>query len=134
MCHIETQLFACGLARGGKTTALRMIFDECKRAGWAPIIISCNGNFMRLEDESQSQAIMRLIYAELRLGFAEDDNSTRYVYDENALDMQLGSDVPVVLLIDELNTLACPIDAKASHLLKSLFLNKPNRFKGLYIA
>ena len=47
---------------------------------------------------------MRLIYAELRRADVEDDSNSRYEYNEKALDAYLGSDIPVVLLIDELNT------------------------------
>ena len=63
-----------------------MIFDECKKEGWAPSIINFNGIFLRQEGETQSQAIMGLIYAELRRVDAEDESNSRYEYNEKALD------------------------------------------------
>ena len=43
------------LARGGKTTLLRLLFDELKhdeKKRYAPIIIDFNGDFERRKDES----------------------------------------------------------------------------------
>ena len=80
--------------------------------------------------ERQLQAILRLVYAQLRPQHARAQQATSsYVNDAVAvLDTHLGSKVPVVLLIDELNSLDSMIDAEASQLLKILFLDKPNRY------
>ena len=36
------------LARGSKTTFLRLVFDRLKQEGFAPIFINCNGSFISI--------------------------------------------------------------------------------------
>jgi hypothetical protein len=49
------------------------------------------------------------------------------VCDETALDQYIGNE-PFVLLIDELNSLAAPLDGEASSVLRRLFQDKENRY------
>jgi hypothetical protein len=115
------------LARGGKTTTLCLLFDELKRKGMHPIFITFNGsaNFQLRNGESQCATILRLIASQLvNIGVQE---SQRLVCDESALDNYIGNE-PFVLLIDELNALAAPVDAEAGSLLRRLFLDKENRY------
>jgi hypothetical protein len=114
------------LARGGKTTCLRLLFEELKANECNPIIISFNGDsyFQRRADETQAQAILRLIASQL-VDCTSDERLAIFCTEED-LDKFLGTQ-KVVLLIDELNILACPPDIDAAHLLRKCFLDKPNR-------
>jgi hypothetical protein len=115
------------LARGGKTTLLCLIFDALKQREIYPIFITFNGSstFISREGESQTEAILRSIA--LQLVDASGLDPTCLVCNEKALDEYLG-DFPVVLIIDELNALAVPIDADAGRMLRQLFLDKQNRY------
>jgi hypothetical protein len=118
------------LARGGKTTALCLLFDELKRDGrFSPIMITFNGSsyFKLYEGESHKAAILRLIATQL-LGSASARLPLNAIEcDETKLDAHLGEN-PTVLLIDELNALGVPLDVEAGLLLRKMFLDKANRY------
>eukprot|EP01033_Poteriospumella_lacustris_P015753 gene15753-11278_t len=122
------------LARGGKTSFLIYLFEELKRGGCAPILISFNGNFLRSPGESQLQALIRLL--SVAMTDIDPADSTKYSYGgEEALLAQIANTadgLPVVLLIDELNSLSCgePLDVEASHFLKRFFLDR----QGYYLV
>jgi len=119
------------LARGGKTTALCLLFDAIKdiklEGGMVnAILISFNGfgAFASKKDEPQTNAIIRNIVLQL-VGPSIDQK--KIVCTREALDAHIGDD-PFVLLIDELNQLANPLDREAAQLLQDLFLKKKNRY------
>jgi len=116
-------------SRGGKTLTLTKTFDKLKSDNqFHPIFISFNGsghsNFEKLSWESHSQAILRLIA--VQLGEYTEEEAKNIVVDERTLDDHLGTDV--VLLIDELNLLAMPLDSDAARLLRRMFLDKAGRY------
>jgi hypothetical protein len=121
-------LLCSRLARGGKSTTLCLIFDELKKQNVQPIFISFNGStkFRPRRGESQCAAILRVIALEfVDIG---DLDSRSLTCNERNLDRYIGEDHPVVLIIDELNALAAPIDEDAGRMLRELFLDKPNRY------
>jgi hypothetical protein len=120
-------LLCSRLARGGKTTLLCLIFDALKQCNIFPIFVTFNGssNFQSREGESQTQAILRSIALQLVDTAALDPRCL--VCDEKALDEYLGN-MPVVLIIDELNARAAPVDEDAGRMLRQLFLDKCNRY------
>ena len=127
------------LARGGKTTVLTALFNALKTNGYRVMIISFNGTsgFSRQLGESAEEAIMRQILKQLI-----DQNESAFTGDElqnlacteqvlsDFLDAQTGygssSQVPMILLIDELNQLGAP-SPSASKFLQRIFLRK-NRY------
>ena len=116
-------------ARGGKTFTISKTFDKLKEQGRvSPILISFNGSgeqaFRRREGETQSEAILRLIAAQLSDYSVVD--ARQLVADRAVLDVCLGDNV--VLLIDELNNLGTALDAEAAELLRTMFLDRPGRF------
>jgi hypothetical protein len=115
------------LARGGKTTILSFLFDELQRLGVRAIFITFNGssNFKSRQGESQRDAILRVIATQLvDIG---DSDPLNIQCDEDELDKYIG-ELPLVLLIDELNALSAPIDGAAGGMLRRLFLDKNNRY------
>jgi hypothetical protein len=136
--RVEPLVFS-RLARGGKTTALRTLFDELKVRGHDgngadarmeiesdavhPILITFNGSsdFRRLKGETASEAILRLIAYQL-LGGTRGD----VICDRKQLDAHLGN-ARVVLMIDELNALGT-LDMEAADLLRDMFLDRLNRY------
>ena len=114
------------LARGGKTTTLSFLFDELQFRGVHVMFITFNGssNFKTRPGESQCNCILRVVASQLV------DIGNRDPIDiecgERELDHYIG-DLPFVLLIDELNALATPVDAEAGYMLRRLFLDKHNR-------
>lgn len=116
------------MARGGKTTVLRELFDDLyfNTEYMCPIIITFNpsANFRLRDGETQAQAILRLVAAQLVDCTAEEAHNI--VCDRQALDDFL-SNWPVVLLADELSALG-PLDAEAAFLLRDMFLDKVNRY------
>ena len=115
-------------ARGGKTSSLSKAFDKIKAEGRVnPILISFNGHgksaFQHRTGETQSQAILRLIAAQL--GDYTPEQTRQLIVDRDALDAHLGDNF--VLLIDELNMLT-PIESDAARLLREMFLDKKGRF------
>jgi len=127
--RVEPLVFS-RLARGGKTTILRILFNALKESNEVyPIIISFNGssNFVRRHGETNLQCILRIIA--LQFIDVAPKAPKNVICDENALIGYLAtSDKPIVLLIDELNALACPLDSDASAFLKTEFLGKANRY------
>jgi hypothetical protein len=115
------------LARGGKTTLLSLLFDELKFHRKVRVMfITFNGssNFETRRGESQRNAILRAIATQLvNIGGGD---SLNIECDESELDKYIGG-LPFVLLIDELNALAAPVDAEAGLMLRRLFLDKRNR-------
>jgi hypothetical protein len=126
------------LARGGKTTVLMTLFDALKENGYVVMIVSFNGasGFIRQPHERAEEAIMRQIVSQLidRSAFTEDElqhlQCSEKVFD-TFLDQQTrygsSSQVPLIMLIDELNILGAPLSSTASKLLQRLFLRK-NRY------
>lgn len=116
-------------ARGGKTTALCLLFDRLKKNNLNPIFISFNGStgFKRREGETDCQAILRSIALQLiDLG---ERNPLNITCDEKELNAYLTKSLkPVVLIIDELNVLSVPVTADAGRMLRELFLDKENRY------
>ena len=119
------------MARGGKSTILRLLFDKLKRAGYNVMYISFNSfiKFTRQEGESQSNAILRRIASQL-IDCTEEEAHT-ICCDKDALDTYITSttlpDKGFVLLIDELNALG-PLDRAARTLLRTLFLDSKGRY------
>jgi hypothetical protein len=123
------------LARGGKTTTLCYLFDELKKRltngdfYYTPIMISFNGssNFRLRDGETQKAAILRLIA--LQLIDIGHHNPLDIECDEAELNKYLSNnEEKVVLLIDELNALGCPLDVDAGLMLRQLFLDKKDRY------
>jgi hypothetical protein len=118
------------LARGGKTTALCLLFDKLKRKGrFSPIMITFNGSsyFQLYKGESHKAAILRLIATQLLGSASARLPHTAIECDEAELDAHIG-EIPTVLLIDELNVLGVPLDIEAGLLLRRMFLDKANRY------
>lgn len=99
-----------------------------------PVYINFNGSFERFDDESEQQAILRLIAAQLvdTTSFDRASN-TRIICDELKLEEYIASTIAatsrkLILLIDELNTLAFPPDREAASLLRRMFLNPKHRY------
>lgn len=114
------------MSRGGKTTLLLLLFHQLqKEPNTHPIFISFNGSTNYHKGLTQKQAILHSIAAQLT--DPGEINRRNIICDEDALDLYLGNE-PVVLLIDELNVLASPIDEEAGAMLKNLFLDKLNRY------
>lgn len=117
------------LARGGKSTFLRLLFDNLKEdPRFAPIILTFNGGFYPRPHESARQAIVRSIACQL--ANIDKSEQPRVVCDEKALLQYIEESrdgKAVVLLIDELNMLGAPLDNDASVLLKENFLDPINR-------
>lgn len=114
------------LARGGKTTTLSLLFDKLQMIGVRVISITFNGscNFQSRPGETQRNAILRVIATQLvDIGNLDPRNIE---CDEHALDEYIGA-LPFMLLIDDLNSLAAPLDAEAGSMLRRLFLDKHNR-------
>ena len=112
------------LARGGKSTFLRLLFDALKTDGFAPIIITFNGPFVRRTGESNCDAILRLIAIQL---LPDAVNKLNVVCDQDYLFDYISSHCDgknIVLLIDELNALSVPLDADAAAMLKNYFLDR----------
>lgn len=119
------------LARGGKTTTLSCVVDALQeRTSLKTITISFNGQgeaaFQRRQGESQSQAILRLIAAQLVE--CQPAEAKRLVVDRTYLDDYLGNNI--VLVVDELNRLTQgePPDGEAAALLREMFLDKAGRY------
>jgi hypothetical protein len=118
------------LARGGKTTILRLLFQRLKAEGFDPVYINFNGNFRRFRGESESEAILRLISAQL----IDDAHKVKRIKcNESALEDYIQRSIaqrgrPFLLLIDELNSLANPPDEEAASLLRRVFLDPMNRY------
>jgi hypothetical protein len=114
-------------SRGGKTITLAGIFDKLKKEGRVnPVLITFNGcgvgRFMHRDDESDSEAILRLIASQMVSKLPENAR-----IDRASLDAHLGNNV--VLLIDELNILGGePLDRDAAQLLREMFLDRAGRF------
>ena len=118
------------LSRGGKTTFIRLLFDRLKILGFNPVIINFNGTtgrFHLFEGESQNDAILRLIATQLIDTTNLNLKKVRLVCDPQALDAFIGMK-PLVLMIDELNALAHPVDREAGSLLRDMFLDRKNRY------
>jgi hypothetical protein len=117
------------LARGGKSTVLNEIFKQLQLIAINCIIITFNGNggFQTRSGESQKNSILRLIAAQL-VTSCSPEQKFDIECDERALDVYIGGE-PFVLIIDELNALSNgPIDFGAGQLLRTMFLDRPNRY------
>jgi len=126
------------LSRGGKTTVLIKLFGALKDKGYFVMIVSFNSvsGFSRKSHESAEEAIMRQILRQLvdPTAFSADElerlECNEQVFN-TFLDQQTrygsASEVPMIMLIDELNLLGAPLSSTASKLLQRLFLRK-NRY------
>jgi hypothetical protein len=117
------------LARGGKSTFLRLLFDRLKEQGYVPIVINFNGSFARRPGESNLEAVLRLICIQL-LPVGSWDPST-VVCNQQYLLKYISDNCnnrKIVLLIDELNVLGVPLDNATSVMLKEHFLDKTGYF------
>jgi hypothetical protein len=130
--HRRPPLALFGLARGGKTTTLALLFDAIKgkRLGGQKVnamMISFNGFGQPLErvtGETQCNAIIRNIVRQL---IDPSVDQTKISCTAEVLDAYIG-DSPFVLLIDELNHLANPLLPKTKLFLQKYFLSKKNRY------
>jgi hypothetical protein len=118
------------LARGGKSTFLACLFDELKKAGMAPILISFNGMFKRRMGESQLSALARQLSEQFMPPLPEGAEPLNYDPREVVAHINDTCDGrKVILLIDELNALAGgPLDADSACFLKEEFLDKAGRY------
>jgi hypothetical protein len=117
------------LGRGGKSTVLRKLFNALKKSDMKvnPVYISFNGNFKFQDGESQAQAILRMIASQLiNTG---GSTSVDLVCDEEYLEKYIReSERPLILLIDELNSLGNPLQTNAAILLRKMFLDPADRY------
>ena len=118
------------LGRGGKTTFLWCLFNALKKEGFSPIYISFNGGFKPREQESQLDALVRLLSMQLMQD--PPTNPFSFAYDQSDLLQHIdrtANGSKVVLLIDELNMLAGgPLGADVADFLKQEFLDKACRY------
>jgi len=118
------------LGRGGKTTFLWCLFNALKTEGFSPIYISFNGGFKPREQESQLDALVRLLSMQFML--VPPTNPFSFTYDQIDLLEHIdrtSNGSKVVLLIDELNMLAGgPLGADVANFLKQEFLDKACRY------
>ena len=116
-------------SRGGKTTALRCLFDKLKECGVYPIIINLNGRFQKHESESIKDALLRVIATALCPALQREGLNYGVNCDVDELMTFLCSQgVKIALLVDELNALGTPLDADASRILKDIFLDPIDRY------
>ena len=118
------------LARGGKTTILRLLFEQLKTNGFMPVYVNFNGGFRQFPGESQADAILRVIAVQL---IDESHKGSRIQCSKDELEKYIQSAVtttgrPFILLIDELNSLSYPPDQDAAQLLREMFLDPKNRY------
>jgi hypothetical protein len=131
-CYRVPPLVLSRIARGGKTTALCLLFDALKIIEVDGVkvnvmIISFNGStsFNNLSGETQTNAIIRNIVRQL---IEPNDDHQRVIRcTPQVLDEYIGTS-PFVLLIDELNALSDVLDEEAGSFLRRLFLDKKNRY------
>ena len=117
------------LRRGGKTTLLGLIFDALKASDMDVnvVYINFNNNFVLQVGESQEQAVLRLIAAQLVNDKGIDVKNI--VCDRLALENYIAlSGRPFILLVDELNSLGYPLRTEAAILFREMFLDPVNRF------
>jgi hypothetical protein len=120
------------MARGGKSQLLESIFFKLKELNFLPIYITFNDKYLKINGESQKNAIMRLI-ANQFVDAIVPTTSKKLLIDETKLTNHIDATSEgktVVLLIDELNRLSSgePIDADAALFLNTEFLDKTNRY------
>ena len=115
------------IARGGKTTILRMLFNRFKEFGYCPIYISFNGNFKLRTDETHLEAILRTICCQFCDMASIPAEAKIYIDQKQLLDhiSSTRENRPVILLVDELNTLAKgdQLEEAAALFLKCHFLD-----------
>jgi hypothetical protein len=131
--RVQPLLFS-RLPRGGKTTILKLIFEElsAKREEYLPIIVSANGNFALRPQEAPHQGLIRLIaeqFIELPASVSLGRNRLKCSAEDlkNYID-SIAESRKVVLLIDELNQLGAPIDPLTSSYIKSCWLDRENYY------
>ena len=120
------------VARSGKTTLLQSIFNRLLQDGkFNPIFVNFNGKrgleqgFHRQHDESDYDAFLRWVAVSLL-----EETDTAGTCQEQDLEEYLSrSELPIVLLVDELNALtANDISEELARLLRQRFLDQPNRY------
>ena len=119
------------LSRGGKTVLLHLLFKRLKELNYAPVYISFNGGFERIPGETDGDAILRLIAIQFISPLGQEAENHYFKFDAaQVLDCltTTANGRPVVLLIDELNSLAKPLDNFAAELLRREFLDKKGRY------
>jgi hypothetical protein len=126
--HRVPPLVYSRLARGGKSTFLRRLFDELKRRDYTPIAITFNGYFALQRNETGLEALLRLIALQLTdLNTISGDVkvSMEKLLEHIDRSAQECGSKGVVLLIDELNELqGGALDPGSSVFLKKYFLDK----------
>ena len=116
-------------SRGGKTTALRCLFNKLKECGVYPIIINLNGRFRKHEFESSKDALLRVIATALCPALQPEGFNYGVNVDVDELMAFLNRQgLKIALLVDELNALGTPLDADASRILKDIFLDPIDRY------
>lgn len=119
------------LGRGGKTTLLYLLFNALKQSGMMPIYINFNAHFYKYPNESQKQAILRMIALQLcdlerkeKFIYQVDDDAFIEYFDNISHGKQ------AILLIDEINMLSMgrPLESSAASFLKKHFLDRANRY------
>lgn len=97
---------------------------------FAPIFISFNGGFKPREEESQLDALVRLLSMQLMSSTPTNPYAYKYAQDDLLGHIQrTAGDSKVILLIDELNMLAGgPLGAEVVDFLKQHFLDKAGRY------
>ena len=123
------------MARSGKTTLLHSIFNRLLQDGeFNPILVNFNGArglqqpFRRLDGESDYDAFLRWLATSLL--FDDEETVTTGTCQEQDLDEYLSrSELPIVLLVDELNALTLNnASDELAQLLRQMFLDKPGRY------
>ena len=109
------------MARGGKTAVLMELFKALKEVGMSPIYIDFSSNFRLQEGETEIQAILRLIASQLVEDLCESEKQS-IVCDRAYLENYLSkSNRHIVLIIDELNSLAFPPEHETASFLNGCF-------------
>lgn len=120
-------LVIASMARSGKTTLLKSLFNKLLSTKVFPIFINFNGNsnFKRIGDESDVGAFLRLV-AKALLPPGKKKKNEHYSCDRDTLEAYLktAGEVPIVLLVDELNALAKTISRDLAQVLREMFLSK----------
>ena len=125
--HIDERtppIMISSMARSGKTTLLRAVYNELAAGEeFEAIIVTFNGQsgFMLNEEEEDVAGFCRGVYEQLlgSEGFPSADALIGY------LDL---CTKPLVLLVDELNALTSTISASLADLLRCQFLDHPRRY------
>jgi hypothetical protein len=129
-------LTVVSLARSGKTTALKTVFNHLREQNVAdptaphPIFITFNGDsgFTLRDGESDMDAFLRTVAAALLPG-GQKNAPADLVCPEATLTNYLATATgPVVLLVDELNQISQNLSQRLEKYLRDNFLDHKNRY------